>query len=399
MRQRMTWDRTRGASAPPAIPTEGSGHPAAKPDPDMHKYENGDTSSWAEDPDPGPYAESGAPAIPTEKQARTARARRKAAKCVRVAESILGPRATEAALEAQAYSLMALPEESLDSTLERMAGCFMADHDCGHDGPVGDFGGVDEFGGLDDFGGADSGGDPWADDLDPESQSMLDDMLGGDGFAPGALDEDPEAEGMLAEMLREEPAPELPRVAADDRVAKLESAVDRIATLLEALTSKIAGGAPAKEEKEEPEAPEAEGGDEGEEKEGDEGKGKEASVDVEFGDGSDPMGLVAHEFQESRALQSLYKGAGDEGEEGEGEGEGEEGEEAGGKQAGEEPPADEEEEEKAGKSAAARTAATRQAKARPALRSLGNLGGKVAGSELSELSRLWGSAPDVSDAF
>ena len=66
-RRRLTWENTsRKASAPPATPgyEEPSIHPAAYPDPEADAYENGDTSSWAEDPHPGPYPNGAPPALP-----------------------------------------------------------------------------------------------------------------------------------------------------------------------------------------------------------------------------------------------------------------------------------------------------------------------------------------------
>ena len=70
-RQRMTWkqaDQGKQASPPPQIPavdrTEGPDSPAYYPDPAMDKYENGDTSSWAEDPHSPMSPESPPPAMP-----------------------------------------------------------------------------------------------------------------------------------------------------------------------------------------------------------------------------------------------------------------------------------------------------------------------------------------------
>ena len=68
-RQRMTWAALdREAAAPPATPgygVEDQDHPAhTQDDPGPHDYENGDTSSWAEDVHPPPYGDSGAPATP-----------------------------------------------------------------------------------------------------------------------------------------------------------------------------------------------------------------------------------------------------------------------------------------------------------------------------------------------
>jgi hypothetical protein len=75
-RQRITWalnaqqknaDQNKQASPPPQIPavdrTEPPSHPAYYPDPNQDKYEKGNTSEWAEDPDTA-NPESPPPAMP-----------------------------------------------------------------------------------------------------------------------------------------------------------------------------------------------------------------------------------------------------------------------------------------------------------------------------------------------
>ena len=144
-RRRLTWNG-RMASAPPAMPgyQEPSVHPAAYPDPEADAYENGDTSSWAEDPHPGPYPNTFHPALPgTEepmghpatdpahyfpagvaKQAsRQLRAAMevKAAKCIRIAQSMLGRSASVSAIEDQALDLMNLTERQIAAALSRIA--------------------------------------------------------------------------------------------------------------------------------------------------------------------------------------------------------------------------------------------------------------------------------------
>ena len=144
-RERLTWGVAgRKASAPPAIPgydMEDQDHPAHQPDPDASEYENGDTSSWAEDPKQGPYAQGNPPSIPgydTEdqdhpahvnlprvpKEARSLRdqIKVKAAKCLRVARVMLGEYAHDDAIEDQALDLMDLPDEQLTATLNRCGG-------------------------------------------------------------------------------------------------------------------------------------------------------------------------------------------------------------------------------------------------------------------------------------
>ena len=168
-RQRTTWDggdkagseqpklpveNAREASAHPAYPDEGPASPAhTKPDPGEHDYENGDTSSWAEDPTEGPYPNSAHPATPDEgpaspahKQTETApnqpgdqitnedlgvskaaahelraATERKAAKCIRISQVLLGPRATVATIENQALAFMDLSDEAITKTLDLLA--------------------------------------------------------------------------------------------------------------------------------------------------------------------------------------------------------------------------------------------------------------------------------------
>ena len=144
-RRRLTWT-DRKASAAPAMPgyQEPSIHPAAYPDPEADAYENGDTSAWAEDPHPGPYTNPFHPALPgtdepmghpatdpahyfpagVSKQAsRQLRAAMevKAAKCIRIAQSMLGRRASVSAVEDQALDLMNLTERQIQAALRRLA--------------------------------------------------------------------------------------------------------------------------------------------------------------------------------------------------------------------------------------------------------------------------------------
>jgi hypothetical protein len=144
-RRRLTWNG-RMASAPPAMPgyQEPSIHPAAYPDPEADAYENGDTSSWAEDPHPGPYPNTMHPALPgtdapqghpatdpahyfpagVAKQAsRQLRAamEAKAAKCIRISTAMLGRKASVSAIEDQALDLMNLTDRQISAALKRIA--------------------------------------------------------------------------------------------------------------------------------------------------------------------------------------------------------------------------------------------------------------------------------------
>jgi len=134
-RQRSTW--VKKASAAPAVPFESGGHPAEQPDPNEHDYENGDTSSWNEDPKPGPYTQSGHPATPDEgithpaaKKARLTpkqaavmqkRAEVKAAKCVKMATAFLGEDADEGDVEDQALAFMDLDDAKVEASLNRLS--------------------------------------------------------------------------------------------------------------------------------------------------------------------------------------------------------------------------------------------------------------------------------------
>lgn len=147
-RNRLTWGprlpseiaaQRKTAAAPPANPNEGKVHPADIGDPEMHKYENGDTSSWAEDPHKGPYATADKPAMPMGEGAgeykhpaapagapnkaasmTKAAAQMKAAKCIRVAQALLGKKATTGMIEDQALEFMTLADNHLASTLRRL---------------------------------------------------------------------------------------------------------------------------------------------------------------------------------------------------------------------------------------------------------------------------------------
>jgi hypothetical protein len=128
-RQRLTrTERSRMASPAPANPTEGPAHPSFQGDPEASKYENGDTSSWAEDPTSGPYPNSAHPATPDEGPAhpayKAAALERKAALCIRIATSMLGEPDGDpskvAAIEDQALVLMDLPNSSIKASLKRL---------------------------------------------------------------------------------------------------------------------------------------------------------------------------------------------------------------------------------------------------------------------------------------
>jgi hypothetical protein len=158
-RQRLTRklaeQQGKKASPPPQMPavdrTEGPASPAYYPDPDADKYENGDTSSWAEDPHSPMEPESPPPAMPgnltTEeldhpgtsefskspespekameegggggkKQASLKElAERRATLCVRLASAMM-PKASALEVEEKAVSLMDLDDSKLKAAME-----------------------------------------------------------------------------------------------------------------------------------------------------------------------------------------------------------------------------------------------------------------------------------------
>ena len=129
MRRRMTWNdgvRQRRASEHPAYPDEGPASPAAKPQPSADAYDIGGPSEFAEDPHPGPYPNGEHPAYPDEGPAspayKAAALERKAAKCIRIATAMLGEDAGVAAIEDQALALMDLSDRQIQASLSRIAG-------------------------------------------------------------------------------------------------------------------------------------------------------------------------------------------------------------------------------------------------------------------------------------
>lgn len=156
-RDRLTWKRDHRASAPPADPgygTEDQDHPAHQPDPEHEDYAQGDPDAWAETPNPPPYPEGNPPANPgydvedqehpaysspprVPKEARglqasiLAMAEAKADKCLKVAKLMLGGRknVTTAMIEDQAFTMMDWPDEHLSSTLDRLGGGFFGEDD------------------------------------------------------------------------------------------------------------------------------------------------------------------------------------------------------------------------------------------------------------------------------
>ena len=426
-RERMTWGAksaagdllpvevaAKKASAHPQTPDEGITHPAGYPDPKQPAaYENGDTSSWAEDPHPGPYRTSPAPANPMDdggyrhpaaqpgapaKNASTLRAaaERKAQKCIRLASALLGEEITRAAeahdkasvdmVEDQALDFMNLSDEHIASTLRRLEAATM-DEDAllrkmlaGEEGEEGEEETEEEpkkeasaskraeeakfaeitsmLAGLQaQLSAMQNGGPSKAAEATMGEEAMLAEMMA-EQEAPAMAEE-----AMLAEMLAEQ---EAPAMAEEAMLAEM---------LAEQEAPAMAEAAPA---------------------------GNSLANYLEedmMGDGfsmdglDDPMGLydetMLMETGDDEILASLFAS------------------DKQAKQAEDEETEKAEEEVKEDKTARARTAAARARTAalnpQPRKPSSGAqaVGSQVrtAGSDLNELSRLWESAPDVTKVF
>ena len=122
MRRRMTWNDSGDARQRRASSTE---------------TPNPKNAEWGEDPHPGPYENGEHPATPDEDSshpaAKAASLERKAAKCIRIATSMLGDGATVAAIEDQALVLMDLSDRSIKASLARIAGDDDMDEDLDDD--------------------------------------------------------------------------------------------------------------------------------------------------------------------------------------------------------------------------------------------------------------------------
>lgn len=136
-RRRLTWKDSRKATSD--LPNEGYDHPADQGQQKAEKYfidndGNGvgsEPSDFAEDVHQPPYNKGEAPATPNEgydhpamKQAahdiRIA-TERKASKCIRIAQATLGHNASLDAIEDQALAFMNMADEDVEATLGRMS--------------------------------------------------------------------------------------------------------------------------------------------------------------------------------------------------------------------------------------------------------------------------------------
>ena len=379
-RIRMT---NRSAAQPPASYGWEPEHPAHKADPEADAYlidndGNGtgsEPSDFAEDVAPAPYAQSAAPssygwepehpaakadakgAAPSEKKAALQRkaAERKAAKCIRIAQALLGQGVDTDTIEDQAVDLMDLSADAINATMDRLSAAFLADdeveayHREQNDAQLG------------------YGGSKEADDADMVAEELLAAMLAEEEEAPEAslyAEEDCAPEASSAYMMAEEDVESCGMQAGDDEVEAM------LADML---------------------APEAEEEIEAQDHCADELLEEDHSAPMQDGEiglemmAEDPMGLGDEVEASDELLAQLFGGkvAGDD----------EDGDDADGDDA--DADADEDEKE-AGKKAASLKPKAR--KASKGARSLGSVT-KTATSEVNDLSKLWAVAPDVSDVF
>lgn len=434
-RNRRTWKK---ASPPPASYGWEADHPAHKEDPEMDQYfvgNNDPYDDFAEEPHSGPYAQPQAPASygwePDHPAAKAdaggakqasrqlrAMAERKAAKCVRLAQSMLGKRATVEEIENQALTLMDLSDRQINASLTRvkrasfyaeeelmgyeeemMAHDMFDEYDHNEDGLIDE----DEWGGSPEV----------FDALDTDMSGDLDEeeiaMGLGDSFARYASVED----RMLAQMLREKRADHQGRsqnnaqygygiadmdedelvshfphnlekkkafLTAEEELdaeemamlAEMEemgSSVDPVGIMADEEETEIAQMLAEMEEHAEDEEIVAE----------------EEIANEDMVLAQDPMGLMGEEDQmaDEELMASLFGGkfASDEEEE---EEDGSSDEE------------EEKEEEKSEKKASRLRPQPR--KASTGVKTLGAVN-KSASSEMSDLENLWTSAPDISNVF
>ena len=150
----------RNAAQPPASYGWEAEHPAHKADPEADAYlidndgngSGSEPSDFAEDVAPGPYSQGPAPAsygwdpehpaakadakgaAPSEKKAALSRraAEKKAAKCIRIAQALLGTADTDT-IEDQAVDLMDLTADAINATMDRLSAAFLADDESEED--------------------------------------------------------------------------------------------------------------------------------------------------------------------------------------------------------------------------------------------------------------------------
>ena len=388
-RIRMT---TRQAAQPPASYGWEPEHPAHKADPEVDAYlidndGNGtgsEPADFAEDVAPAPYAQSAAPAsygwepehpaakadakgaAPSEKKAAMQRkaAERKAAKCIRIAQALLGQGVDADTIEDQAVDLMDLSNDAINSTMDRLSAAFLADED------------IEAYSRAQNDAQLGYGGSKEADDADMVAEELLATMLAEE------LEEEKEAYLMGGEEAEAgHHHAEDDQEACGGNYAGMEASDDEVESMLAEMLDPEAGEHCADEEEVEatellesdPVAPMMEEAPMGE-------IGLEMMAE-------DPMGLGDEVEANDEMLAQLFGGrmaADDE-------------DDADDKDAEEHCADDDADDEKeAGKKAASLKPKAR--KASNGARSLGSVT-KSASSEVNDLSKLWAVAPDVSDVF
>ncbi len=136
MRNRLTWN-TRTAASAPALPgMEGT------VDADVSKLVKGGPEEFGEGVSHAPITQSAAPALPGYEALQAAMdagvvpemshaeimaVEKKASKCLRIAKAMLGKTASAESIEAQALDFMDLADGQIDSTLTRVANMFLAE--------------------------------------------------------------------------------------------------------------------------------------------------------------------------------------------------------------------------------------------------------------------------------
>ena len=419
-RRRTTWgSNPHTASAPPATPNEGTNHPAYQPEPSADKYMNGDPSSWGEDVHPGPYPNSAPPADPGMQEPQghpatdpahyfpggskaasrnlQAAMQQKAAKCIRIATAMLGRNASVDAIEDQALDFMNLSDRQIQAMLGRIA---------------------EQKGANSTLTPPRSAEDLLADDLmvdeDDVDEGVQAVKMAEDENEDEDADDDKEAAKKAAHFRRQ--AEHWEKKAAELRSATDEDEDER---LLSAMLEEEAKKASKKSEDEDEESDKEASDDEDEESdkeasddedededEEDKAAGKKAGLgdggvladlmdedfmDEEFGD--DPMALMDDSMDESLSadeMMAVYgnKFAGKKSK----------------KAAEEEESKDESKDEpKEDPKEAAKKAARLSPKPRVAStgpKTLGSVSStRTASAEISDLSKLWASSPDVSKVF
>jgi hypothetical protein len=448
--------------ATPGYGTENTDHPATQPDPGADDYNIGGPSEFAEDVHPPPYEQSSPPATPgygtenmdhpaVKKGSLEAQVHAKAAKCLRVASAMLGPDAPSAAVEDQALDLMDVPVRQLNATLARISGDFMACGDpmAGQNEPT-----------WHQDGGKESTDDLFADDDEDADDEMLAQLLEEDLLEDEMVMDD---EVMLDDpMVGDEMMARWASLGFDNDgfatldgwkgnraiFATVDTDKDNIITLAEYRQAMWAGGDEAddmmagldEEEEamlqamlaEEDEGPmgmpimaadddddddsddsddsddDAEGDDDSDDSDDDsdddEGSDKEAAV---FAMQTDPMGLSgapATTPEEDALLAEIFGGrtAADEDADEEADDADDAADDADEAADDADEEAEEADEKKGKKKASVRTASQRPKPRKPGRgpKTLGNLAKTASGpNEVDELSKLWASAPDVSDVF